>query len=118
MIKYLRRWWKYTTARLSGRFEERADPKVQLQQAITEVNEQHKRLKQQAANVIANRNKTELQLNRVLEDLEKVDAPIRGAILNSLSAAAGGYGYFDSYRYRNYRYGSEEETREPAESAS
>ena len=39
------------------------------------------------------------------------------AVGNSLSAAAGGYGYFDSYRYRDYRYGNEEETREPAETA-
>ena len=90
MIKYLRRWWKYTTAKLSGRFEERADPKVQLQQAITEVNEQHKRLKQQAANVIANRNKTELQLNRVLEDLEKVNANAQQALIMANDAAEAG----------------------------
>jgi phage shock protein A len=37
--------------------EENADPKVQLEQAIQEAKEQHKRLTEQAANVIANQNK-------------------------------------------------------------
>ena len=40
-------------AKLSGSFKERADPKVQLEQAITEAQEQHRRLTEQAANVIA-----------------------------------------------------------------
>ena len=39
MIKVLKRWWKYTVARLNGSFNERADPKVQLEQAITEAHE-------------------------------------------------------------------------------
>jgi phage shock protein A len=81
MIKYLRRWWKYTTAKLTRRFEERADPKVQLQQAITEVKQQHKRLKEHAANVIANQKQTELRLNRVLEDMEKVNANAQQALV-------------------------------------
>ena len=53
MWKYLNRRWKYLTAKLSGRFDETADPKVQLEQAIGEAHEQHRRLKDQAANVIA-----------------------------------------------------------------
>ena len=90
MIKYLRRWWKYTTARLSGRFEERADPKIQLQQAITEVQEQHKRLKEHAANVIANQKQTEMRLNRVLEDLEKVNANAQQALVMANDAGQAG----------------------------
>ena len=35
MFKNLRKWWKYMTAKLSSSFDERADPKVQLEQAIT-----------------------------------------------------------------------------------
>ena len=41
-------------AKLSGRFEENADPKVQLEQAMAEAQEQHRRLVEQAASVIAN----------------------------------------------------------------
>lgn len=81
MIKVLKRWWKYTVARMSGSFNERADPKVQLEQAITEAHEQHKRLTQQAANVIANQKQTEMRLNRVMEDLEKVSANARQAVM-------------------------------------
>ena len=34
MIKALKRWWKYLGAKLGGTLEERADPKVQLEQDI------------------------------------------------------------------------------------
>ncbi len=81
MIKVLKRWWKYTTARLNGSFNERADPKIQLEQAITEAHEQHKRLTQQAANVIANQKQTEMRLNRVMEDLEKISNNARQAVM-------------------------------------
>ena len=53
MFKLFRKWWKYLTAKLTGTFEANADPKVQLEQAIAEAQQQHKRLKDQAANVIA-----------------------------------------------------------------
>jgi phage shock protein A len=36
MFKLLKKWWKYTTAKLTGKFNERADPKVQLEQALAE----------------------------------------------------------------------------------
>ena len=36
MFKLVKKWWKYLTAKLTGSFNERADPKVQLEQAITE----------------------------------------------------------------------------------
>jgi phage shock protein A len=81
MVKVLRRWWKYMTAKLSGSFNERADPKVQLEQAIIEAQEQHSRLKEQAANVIANQKQTEMRLSRTLEEFEKVNANARQAVL-------------------------------------
>lgn len=90
MIKVLKRWWKYTVARLNGSFNERADPKVQLEQAITEAHEQHKRLTQQAANVIANQKQTEMRLNRVMEDLEKVSANARQAVMMADQATKAG----------------------------
>ena len=67
MLQYLKRRWKYLTAKLSGSFEENADPKVQLEQAISEAHGQHRRLKEQAANVIANQKQTEMRLNRAIE---------------------------------------------------
>ena len=63
MLKLVRRWWKYMTARLSGRFEEAADPKTQLEQAIAEAHDQHRRLTEQAANVIAHQKQTAIRIS-------------------------------------------------------
>lgn len=92
MLQYLKKRWKYLVARLGGNFEENADPKVQLEQAITEAKDQHKRLKQQAANVIANQKQTELRLNRALEELEKVNANARQAVTMADTAHTSGDG--------------------------
>ena len=86
MIKYLKRQWAYWTAKLTGRFDERADPKVQLEQAMQEAQEQHRRLREQAANVIANQKQTELRLNRSLEELGRVNGNARQALLMAADA--------------------------------
>ena len=90
MWKVLRRRWKYLTAKLSGRWEETADPKVQLEQAMSEAQEQHKRLIDQAANVVANQKQTELQLNRAMKDLEDVSGSTRRALSMANEAAQRG----------------------------
>ena len=90
MFKAIRRWWKYMTAKLNSSFNERADPKVQLEQAITEAQDQHRRLKEQAANVIANQKQTELRLNRAMDELEKVNGNARQAVLMADDATKKG----------------------------
>jgi phage shock protein A len=90
MFKLLRRSWRYLTAALTGKFNEVADPKVQLEQAITEAQDQHRRLKDQAANVIANQKQTEMRLNRSMEDLEKTNAQARQAVIMADEAAKKG----------------------------
>lgn len=90
MFKALRRWWKYTVAKLSGNLEERADPKVQLEQAITEAKTQHVRLKEQAANVIANQKQSELRLNQKLTELEKLNGNARQALIMAADAEKAG----------------------------
>src|SRR2546421_2950083 len=90
MCKVIKRWWKYMTAKLSGSFNERADPKVQLEQAIMEAEEQHRRLTEQAANVIANQKQTEMRLSRALEELGKVNGSARQAVLMADEAAKKG----------------------------
>jgi phage shock protein A len=90
MFKVIGKWWKYLTAKLSGKFEESADPKVQLEQAITEAQEQHRRLKEQAANVIANQKQAELALNRSMEELTKVNGNARQALLMAADADKAG----------------------------
>jgi phage shock protein A len=90
MFKLVRRWWQYLTAKLTGSFNERADPKVQLEQAIAEAQEQHIRLRDQAANVIANQKPTELRLNRRLEELEKLNGQAHQAVLMADEASRKG----------------------------
>lgn len=86
MGKALKRMWKYLAAALTGKFDEVADPKIQLEQAIAEAHEQQRRLKEQAANVIANQKQTEMRLNRVIEELEKVNGSAQQAVVMAAEA--------------------------------
>jgi phage shock protein A len=86
----LRRRWRYFTARLSRKLEEGEDPKIQLEQAMTEAQDQHRRLVEQAANVIANQKQTELQLNRAMQELDKVGTSTRQALLMAQQAVDQG----------------------------
>src|SRR6516165_6921695 len=81
MFKFFKRTWRYMTAALTGKFEEKADPKIQLEQAIGEAQDQHRRLTEQAANVIANQKQTEMRLNRSMEELERINGSTKQALL-------------------------------------
>ncbi len=90
MFTTLKKWWKYLGAKVSSTFNEKADPKVQLEQAINEAQDQHRRLKEQATSVIANQKRTELQLDRAMTELEKVGGNARQAVLMADEAAKAG----------------------------
>ncbi len=90
MANPLRRWWYYLTAKANSSLDQRADPKVQLEQAIGEAHDQHRRLKEQAANVIANQKQTEMQLNRAMTELQSTNAKARQAVLMADDASKRG----------------------------
>ncbi|MHB1535932.1 MAG: PspA/IM30 family protein, partial [Acidimicrobiales bacterium] len=90
MTDVLRRRWKYLTAKSANRFEERADPKIQLEQAIADAQDQHRRLVEQAASVVANQKQTEMQLHRAMEELEKVSGSTRQALRMAQDAGVQG----------------------------
>src|SRR5215211_2460771 len=90
MFKLARKWWKYLTAKLTGSFNERADPKVQLEQAIAEAQNQHRRLREQAANVIANQKQSEMRLNAKMTELEKLNGNARQALIMASDAQKSG----------------------------
>jgi phage shock protein A len=90
MLKLAKRIWRYLGASASSKFDEKADPKIQLEQAIADAQDQHRRLTEQAANVIANQKQTELRLNRAMGELEKVNASARQAVLMAEEAARKG----------------------------
>jgi phage shock protein A len=90
MANFFTRWWKYRKAKMESEFNARADPKIQLEQAISEAQDQHRRLKEQAANVIANQKQTEMQLNRAMADMEGSNAKARQAVLMADDATKRG----------------------------
>jgi phage shock protein A len=90
MLKLLRRTWRYVTAALTGKLDEVSDPKIQLEQAIMEAQDQHRRLKEQAANVIAGQKQTELRLNRAMGELEKVNSSAQQAVMMIAEAEKAG----------------------------
>ena len=90
MLKYLKKRWNYLVAKLTNSHEENADPKVQLEQAIGEAKDQHRRLREQAANVVANQKQTEMRINQALEKLEKTNANARQAVLMAEEAQKAG----------------------------
>ena len=90
MFKLTRKWWKYLTAKLTGNFNDRADPKIQLEQAISEAQGQHQRLKEQATSVIANQKQAEIRLNTKMTELEKLNANARQALIMAADAQKAG----------------------------
>ncbi|MFN3254090.1 MAG: PspA/IM30 family protein [Ilumatobacter sp.] len=90
MFKYLKKRWNYLIAKLTGRFEENADPKVQLEQAIDQAKTQHRTLKEQAANVIANQKQAEIRLNKKMEELGNLNANARQALIMASDAQKAG----------------------------
>ncbi|HET6914798.1 MAG TPA: PspA/IM30 family protein [Acidimicrobiales bacterium] len=98
MMDVLRKRWRYFTAKTDSRFETNADPKIQLEQAIADAQDQHRRLAEQAASVVANHKTHEMQLNRAMEELEKVRASTKQALVMADQAAHNG----DSDKAREY----------------
>jgi len=82
--------WKYLMALFDNKIEENADPKVQIEQAIEEAQRQHQELSQQAAAVIGNQRQLEMQLNRRLAEVEKLQGNARQALELADQARAQG----------------------------
>ncbi len=84
------RGWKYLMALLSGKLDEHADPKIQIQQAIEEAQRQHQALTQQAAAVIGNQRQLEMKLARQMTEVEKLQASARQSLVLADQARAAG----------------------------
>lgn len=86
MANPITKWFKYLRAKADARFEEKADPRIQLEQAIAEAQDQHRRLREQAATIIANQKQAELRLNRLMEQLETANTNARQALVMAAEA--------------------------------
>lgn len=82
--------WRYLSAWGNDTIEQRADPRIQIEQAIEDAQRQHEALSKQAAAVIGNQRQLEMRLNRQLEDIEKLQGNVRQALTLADQAAAAG----------------------------
>jgi phage shock protein A len=80
MFRLFRRSWRYLVALLGRRFEDAADPEIQIEQAIEEGKRQHALLVQQAAAVIGNQREVELRLGRAMDQVEDLRASARESL--------------------------------------
>ncbi|GAB3085427.1 PspA/IM30 family protein [Corynebacterium aquatimens] len=97
------KFWNYLMALFDNKIEENADPKIQIEQAIGEAQRQHQELSQQAAAVIGNQRQLEMQLNRRLGDVEKLQANTKQALQLADKARAEG----DTQRATEYENAAE-----------
>jgi phage shock protein A len=84
------RGWKYFMALLSGKLDEHADPKIQIQQAIEEAQRSHQQLTQQAAAVIGNQRQLEMKLARQMNEVEKLQSSAQQSLVLADKARAEG----------------------------
>jgi phage shock protein A len=81
MWQSLKRWWKYLAVKLRVAHEERADPKVQLEQAILEARAEHRRLSSAAALVVAQQKQAQDRLDEKVAECDKAKASAAQALL-------------------------------------
>ncbi|MCW2545506.1 MAG: hypothetical protein JWM40_3058 [Frankiales bacterium] len=82
--------WKYLMAAFGAKIDEKADPKIQIQQAIQEAQRQHQALTQQAAAVIGNQRQLEMKLARQMDQVEKLQGSARQALVLAGQARTAG----------------------------
>ncbi len=82
--------WRYLMALFGAKIDEYADPKVQIQQAIEDAQRQHQALVQQAAAVIGNQRQLEMKLSRTMDEVQKLQASARQALVLTDKARAAG----------------------------
>ena len=81
MWNSLKRWWKYLAMKARVVQEEKADPKVQLEQALDEAKAEHRRITDTAAMVIAHQKRAQAQLDAKLDEYDKARASAAQALV-------------------------------------
>ncbi len=90
MPNFFKRLGRYLNASANQKFDERADPRVQIEQAIQDAQRQHQALTQQAAAVLGNRRQLEMRLARQLSEIEQLQTSAGQSLLLAQQAAAAG----------------------------
>lgn len=90
MFSAIRRWWSHLRARLVRAFSSKADPRVQLDQAIDAARAAHVQLKDHVVNVVANQKQADLELRGSLADRARATDEARAALVAADEAARAG----------------------------
>ena len=90
MWKAVKRWWKYFAMKLHMMHEEKADPKVVLEQTIDEAERQDRELRDLAATVIANQKQAQVRLDRAVAKYERASSSAEQALLLADREGASG----------------------------
>src|ERR1700712_2092773 len=90
MPNFFKRLGRYLNASANAKFDERADPRVQIEQAIQDAQRQHQALTQQAAAVLGNRRQLEMRLARQLSEIEQLQTAAGQSLQLAQQAAEAG----------------------------
>ncbi|HSP38634.1 MAG TPA: PspA/IM30 family protein [Frankiaceae bacterium] len=90
MPNFFRRLGRYLHASANAKFDERADPRIQIEQAIQDAQRQHQALTQQAAAVLGNRRQLEMRLARQLSEIDQLQTSVAQSLQLSQQASASG----------------------------
>jgi phage shock protein A len=90
MPNFFKRMFRYSNAYANKKFDEKADPAIQIEQAIDDAKKQHQALTAQAATVLANRHQIEMRLARQLGEMEKLNTSARQSLILSDQARQAG----------------------------
>jgi phage shock protein A len=90
MPNFFKRLGRYLNASANAKFDERADPRVQIEQAIQDAQRQHQALTQQAAAVLGNRRQLEMRLARQLSEIEQLQTSAGQSLMLADQARAAG----------------------------
>jgi phage shock protein A len=90
MGRFFRRLWKYLGALGNARLDAKADPKIQIEQAVEDAQKRHASLTQQAAAVIGSQKQLEMKLARQADEVEKLQGNARQALVLADQARTAG----------------------------
>src|SRR3954451_7846629 len=90
MPNFFKRLGRYLNASANQKFNERADPRIQIEQAIQDAQRQHQALTQQAAAVLGNRRQLEMRLARQLSEIEQLQTSVAQSLQLAQQASAAG----------------------------
>ncbi|MGF7236074.1 MAG: PspA/IM30 family protein [Frankia sp.] len=108
MANVVRKFYRYLSASANRKLDERADPRVQIDQAMDESRKQHKALLEQAASVIGNRKQLEMQIARQIETVETLaDSARQSVLLAERARATGDLAEADRYEQTAHTFAGE-----------